>query len=158
MLDVKKLRETAADYSKFGYGSRVCLDPDSVNELLDRLEAAEQERDEAQRITRAALEQRDALSAHVERLIELLERSQTGLDWYRDAYPEADSGTDDEHEADVKAAIAQAPETSLARHDIDLLAELIQEAKDECLSTHLVVELKLGRLRRQAEEQNHDQR
>ncbi|MCE8025830.1 hypothetical protein [Billgrantia aerodenitrificans] len=49
----------------------------------------------------------------------------TGLEWYRDAYPEADSGADDEHAAEVEEALADKPTTtSLAR----LIAEKQAEA------------------------------
>jgi len=44
-------------------------------------------------------------------LVEALKRARNGLQWYRDAYPEADSGADDEMLAEIDAALAAAPTT-----------------------------------------------
>lgn len=42
-------------------------------------------------------------------LAEVLEAARNGLQWYRDTYPEADSGADDEMMAQIDAALAAAP-------------------------------------------------
>lgn len=181
-IDVKKLRKAAENHKKYDIEIPVdsyiaLLDRlDAAETKLENLEVNDaevintliEERDEYKRKlakaekaanhwTQEAIsykEQARTLAAHAERLSELLERAQTGLDWYYDTYPEVHSSADGEHAAEVKATLAAAPETSLAKLIAEKQAEVLEALRlDDCTTLQDVMDRRaneVSELRQQA--------